>query len=92
MTTDPLPQIVDGVPTDLRTIDAVVDRPDFMFNPTNCNAMSFSGTASSTEGASAPLSSPFQVGSCRSLAFAPDFKVSTSGRTAKRTERASTRR
>jgi len=45
--------------------------------------MSFSGTASSTEGASAPLSSPFQVGSCRSLAFAPDFKVSTSGKTSK---------
>jgi hypothetical protein len=83
VTTDPLPQIVDGVPTDLRTIDAVIDRPDFMFNPTNCSPMSFSGTASSTEGASAALSSPFQVGSCRSLAFKPDFKVSTSGKTSK---------
>ena len=83
VTTDPLPRIVDGVPTDLRTIDAVIDRPDFMFNPTNCNPMSFSGTASSTEGASAPLSSSFQVGSCRSLEFKPDFKVSTSGRTSK---------
>jgi len=83
VTTDPLPQIVDGVPTDLRTVDAVIDRPDFMFNPTNCKSMSFSGTASSAEGASAPLSSPFQVGSCRSLAFAPDFKVSTSGKTSK---------
>ncbi len=83
VTTDPLPQIVDGVPTDLRTIDAVIDRPNFMFNPTNCNPKSFSGTASSSEGASAPLSSPFQVGSCRSLEFKPDFKVSTSGRTSK---------
>jgi hypothetical protein len=83
VTTDPLPQIVDGIPTDLRTIDAVIDRPDFMFNPTNCNPMSFSGTASGSEGASAALSSPFQVGSCRSLAFKPDFKVSTSGKTSK---------
>jgi hypothetical protein len=83
VTTDPLPQIVDGVPTDLRTIDAVIDRPDFMFNPTSCDPLSFSGTASSTEGVSAPLSSAFQVGSCRSLAFKPDFKVSTSGKTSK---------
>jgi hypothetical protein len=83
VTTDPLPQIVDGVPTDLRTIDAVIDRADFMFNPTSCEPLSFSGTTSSSEGASAPLSSPFQVGSCRSLAFKPDFKVSTLGKTSK---------
>jgi hypothetical protein len=83
VTTDPLTRIVDGIPTDLRAIDAVIDRPGFMFNPTNCNPMSFSGTASSTEGASAPLSSPFRVGSCRGLPFKPDFKVSTSGKTSK---------
>ena len=67
ITTDPLPTILDGVPSDLRTIDAVIDRKEFMFNPTNCNPQSFSGTATSTEGATAALSSPFQVGSCRSL-------------------------
>ncbi len=48
VTTDPLPQIVDGIPTDLRTINAVIDRPEFMFNPTNCSPMAFSGTATST--------------------------------------------
>ena len=36
VTTDPLPQIVAGVPTDLRLINAVIDRPNFLFNPTNC--------------------------------------------------------
>jgi hypothetical protein len=80
ITTDPLPQIVDGVPTDLRVIDAVIDRAGFMFNPSNCNAMSFSGTATSSEGATAAISSPFQVGSCQSLKFKPNFKVSTSGK------------
>ncbi len=83
ITTDPLPTILDGVPTDLRTIDAVVDRKEFMFNPTNCNPQSFSGTAFSTEGATAALSSPFQVGSCRSLTFKPTFKVSTSAKTSR---------
>jgi hypothetical protein len=90
VTTDPLPQIIAGVPTDLRTVDAVIDRPGFMFNPTNCEAKSFSGTAWGTPppgaggpGATAPLSSHFQMGSCRSLSFNPDFTVSTSGKTSR---------
>lgn len=77
ITTDPLPSILDGVPTDLRAINAVVDKPGFMFNPSNCEPKSFGGTATSTEGTAAPIASSFQVGSCRSLAFKPDFKVST---------------
>ncbi len=90
VTTEPLPQIVDGVPTDLRLIDSVIDRPGFMFNPTNCNPSSFAGTAWGTPppgvggpGASAPIESHFQVGSCRSLEFKPGFKVSTSGKTSR---------
>ena len=84
VTTDPFPQVIDGVPTDLRTIDAVIDRPGFMFNPTNCSPLSFSGTAYSAQGASTPISSPFQMGSCRSLLFKPNFKVSTSGKTSRK--------
>jgi hypothetical protein len=83
ITTDPLPAIVDGIPTDLRTVNAVIDRPGFMFNPTDCSPQAFSGTATSTEGVAAAISSHFQVGSCGSLAFKPDFKVSTSAKTSK---------
>jgi hypothetical protein len=83
VTTSALPQYVAGVPTDLRSIDAVIDRPGFMFNPTGCTKRPFSGTAYGIEGASAPISSPFQMGSCRSLLFQPDFKVSTQGKTSK---------
>ncbi len=83
ITTDPLPVVLDGVPVDMRTINAVIDRKEFMFNPTNCNPQSFSGTATSTEGTTAPLSSPFQVGSCRSLTFKPGFEVSTSAKTSR---------
>jgi uncharacterized repeat protein (TIGR01451 family) len=83
VTTNPLPQIIDGVPTDLRTVNAVIDREGFMFNPTNCNPQEFSGTATSAQGTTAPISSHFQVGSCQSLKFAPDLKVATSGKTSK---------
>jgi hypothetical protein len=83
VTTNPLPQVIDGVPTDLRSIDAVIDREGFMFNPTNCNPQSFSGTATSAQGAQAAIGSHFQVGSCQSLKFAPKFTVSTPGKTSK---------
>jgi hypothetical protein len=83
ITTGKLPGILDGIPTDLRSIYAVIDRPGFMFNPSDCSPMAFTGTAVSAEGATAALSSPFQVGSCQSLKFKPDFKVTTSGRTSK---------
>ncbi len=84
ITTTAFPKTVKGVPTDIRAIDAVIDRPEFMFNPTSCAPMSFSGTAYSDEGATAPLSSHFQMGSCRALKFQPNFKVSTSGRTSRK--------
>jgi hypothetical protein len=83
ISTDALPQILDGIPTDYRQINTVIDRPGFMFNPTNCSPQAFSGTAQSAEGATAPISSHFQVGSCQSLLFKPDFKVSTQGKTSK---------
>lgn len=84
VTTDQLPQILDGIPLDLRTIDAVVDRPAFMFNPTSCASQSFSGTATSVQGTTASLNSHFQVGSCQSLKFDPNFKVATSGKTSRK--------
>jgi hypothetical protein len=80
VTTDPLPRIVKGVPTDLRSIYAVIDRPGFFFNPTNCEAQQFTGTAASVGGAAtAPLASRFAVEGCRGLTFAPKFSASTQG-------------
>jgi hypothetical protein len=90
VTTNALPQEVAGVPTDLREVDSVIERPEFMINPTNCDPQEFSGTAYGTAppGQSEPnetahISSHFQVGACRSLEFAPKFSVSTSGKTSR---------
>ena len=87
VTTDPLPQIVDGVPTDLRLIDSVIDRPGFMFNPTHCAPSSFSGTAWGTPppgaggaGATAPISTSFDLVGCKGLEFKPTIAVSTAGK------------
>jgi hypothetical protein len=97
VTTDPLPQIVAGVPTDLRLINSVIDRPNFLFNPTNCSSQEFTGTAwgapppgtlpggtqSSGPGSSAAISSHFGVGSCRELAFTPKISVTTAAKSSK---------
>jgi hypothetical protein len=90
VTTDPLPQVVDGVPTDLRLVDAVIDRPGFMFNPTNCESSSFSGTAwgappagANEPGDTAAIGSHFGVGSCKELTFKPTFTTSTKAKASK---------
>jgi hypothetical protein len=81
--TDPLPQVIDGVPLRIRSITAHVDRPGFALNPTNCNSMSVSGQAIGSSGATSPLSSHFQVGGCSGMKFAPKFSVSTTGQASK---------
>jgi uncharacterized repeat protein (TIGR01451 family) len=90
VTTEPLPQILDGVPTDLRLIDSVIERPGFMFNPTRCAPSSFSGTASGTPpagaggaGETAPIGTSFDLVGCKGLAFEPKLAVTTSGKTSK---------
>jgi hypothetical protein len=83
ISTDPLPQIVDGVPTDLRSIYAVIDRPNFLFNPTNCTPSQFVGSATSVQGASAPLSSRFAIGACGALKFSPTIKMQVPAKSSK---------
>ncbi len=79
-----LPTIVGGVPVRLRTLRVEVNRPSFIFNPTNCSALATESTLTSTFNATQSLSTPLQVGGCGSLPFKPTFKVSTSAKTSKK--------
>ena len=78
-----LPTIVGGVPVRLKTLKVEVNRPSFIFNPTNCGPLATESTLTSTFNATQGLSSPFQVGNCGALAFKPSFKTSTSAKTSK---------
>ncbi|MGN6815146.1 MAG: hypothetical protein ACTHK3_03560 [Solirubrobacterales bacterium] len=78
---DPLPTILDGIPLDLRTVVLEMGRPGFTLNPTNCSPMSVLATTTSSLGAAASLSNPFQVGDCQSLGFKPHLKISLTGAT-----------
>jgi len=77
--TDPIPSVVEGVPLNVRTIDAEVDRDRFTLNGTSCEPLAFSGSLLSTLGNAAPLSAPFQVGECGRLRFRPRLSVDLKG-------------
>jgi hypothetical protein len=83
---DPLPTQIRGIPLQLKRVLVTVDRPGFEFNPTSCEPMQIEGTITGAieghpgaPGASVDVSSPFQVGGCANLPFAPQFTASAVG-------------
>ena len=78
-----IPQILDGIPLQIKHVNVTINRPGFTFNPTNCDPAAITGTLTSSQGASSALSVPFQVTNCATLAFKPIFDVSTAGKTSR---------
>jgi hypothetical protein len=88
VTSDPLPQHKDGVPFRLKTVSVTIDRPNFMFNPTNCSQQAITATISGvlpdgSQAASVPVSTPFAAAGCKNLPFTPRFAVLTEAKTSK---------
>jgi hypothetical protein len=83
VTSDPLPQIIDGVPLRLRTANVTVEREHFVFNPTSCAAMHIKATITGAQGAVSHSEVPFAVAGCAGLSFKPSFKASTSSHTSR---------
>jgi hypothetical protein len=80
---DPLPQILEGVPISYRTVRVDVNRPGFMLNPTNCTPTAVGANATSISGAVANLTDRFQAADCAALKFQPKLAALTSGKTSK---------
>lgn len=81
ITSDPLPQIVLGVPLRLRDLRLDIDRPGFILNPTHCREQHVLASFASTQGAIVAASNPFGLADCKTLRFAPKLAVSTSADT-----------
>jgi uncharacterized repeat protein (TIGR01451 family) len=80
---DPLPQSLDGIPLQLKTVNLTIDRQGFIFNPTDCQPLAIEGALQSALAATAVVSSPFQAADCAKLAFAPKLTALTHARTSK---------
>ncbi len=86
---DPIPHIIQGVPTHLRDIRAYTDRPQFVLNPTSCKRTSTastllgSGVDFSSEADDRPVtvSTPFQAADCAALPFKPRLALKLKGGT-----------
>lgn len=78
---DPLPQIIEGIPIRLRTAQVQLDRPSFTFNPTDCSKKQIEATVTSTQGAVAKPTSPFRAADCANLPFKPSLTFRLRGPT-----------
>ena len=78
---DPLPQILQGIPLRLRSILINLDRTNFTLNPTDCKPFSVGAEVFGDQGAVVTRSEPFQVASCGTLPFAPKLALKLSGAT-----------
>lgn len=74
---NPLPEILGGIPLRLKAMNITLGRSGFMLNPTSCAQGAITGTAEVSTGAVASLSSPFAVAGCERLAFSPHISAVT---------------
>jgi hypothetical protein len=79
--TDPLPQMLEGVPITYRTLHVEIDRPEFTLNPTSCAAKKITATVTAANGQVAEPSVGFQATGCSKLPYTPKLKISFKGAT-----------
>jgi hypothetical protein len=86
---DPIPHILQGIPTKLRDLRVYVDRPDFIVNPTSCEESSARSTLFGSyldvldpaDDKPVDLSTRFQAANCANLGFKPKLDLDLKGGT-----------
>jgi hypothetical protein len=79
---EPIPQMVKGVPAQIKELNVTVERPGnepFEFNPTNCEGLKIGGAVTGHEGGSTGISEPFHLSNCSSLPFKPTLTATVLG-------------
>ncbi len=76
---DPLPQIIAGVPLRTRYIRVDLDRPNFALNPTNCDSFQVVGSLLGDEGGAASPTSHYQATNCADLPYEPNLSLKLAG-------------
>ncbi len=78
-----IPRELDGIPLRVQSVTVDVNRPNFVFNPTNCDPLRIGAAVTSYTGGSANPSTPFQAADCAALPFKPSFTASTQAKTSR---------
>jgi hypothetical protein len=79
--TDPLPQILQGVPVYYRTVHVDIDRKDFTLNPTDCSPKKVRATVTASNGRVAEPTANFQAVNCAKLGYRPKLSLRMRGST-----------
>jgi hypothetical protein len=69
-----LPQIVGGIPLNLRRVRLVLDRKGFMRNATTCAEQAMNATFTAVGGAKATASAPYRATDCDKVPFEPKLE------------------
>jgi len=80
VTSDPLPQMLKGIPLKVKDVRVLVDRPGMVRAPTNCEPMGLQATVRGSDGAFARPSNRFQVDGCGRLGLSPKLRMRAVGR------------
>jgi hypothetical protein len=78
---DPLPQILEGIPIAYRDVRVEINRPEFTLNPTNCSRNAVTSVLTSAGGQIASPQTPFAAANCERLGFGPKLALRMSGQT-----------
>lgn len=78
---DPIPQVLDGIPLRLRQILVNLDRPNFALNPTGCLPGRVDVTAFGDEGGVGNSGTHYQASNCSDLRFKPKLGLRLRGGT-----------
>jgi hypothetical protein len=79
--TDPLPQIIEGIPVSYKKINVQLDRPGFALNPTSCARKETVASLTSSGGESASPTASYAATGCSGLGFSPKVAFRLSGGT-----------
>lgn len=80
VTSDPLPQIKEGVVLRLRSLTFAVDRKGFARNPTSCGTKQVGADLGSADGATARRTAPVTSSGCAGQKFAPKLQLGFTSR------------
>lgn len=74
---DPLPEMLQGIQLRIKQVIVQVDRPGFMFNPTDCSPKRIAGSITSVSGTEVGVESPFAVRGCADMPLEGRVAITT---------------
>jgi hypothetical protein len=79
VSTDSLPDQIEGIPVRFQAIELNMDRPGLVRNPTSCRPAAVDAAIEASSGVSATATSPLALSGCRRLGFRPRFGIALEG-------------